>query len=156
MLLKDGRILAMGGKNTDIDGYMPKTYSSDGGATWSKATKTPFPALGSNQRPSTILLKSGRLFYAGDYQQIRTRNLPAPEMKKRGSFVALSDDGGETWHLKDLDLARRHETREIPRVRKDWDGGDHDFSTIGYSRCCSDARRSDSFDDVDESSVDAF
>jgi formylglycine-generating enzyme required for sulfatase activity len=73
VLLKDGRILAMGGKNTNIEGYMPKTYSSDGGATWSKATKTPFPALGSNQRPTTILLKSGRLFYAGDYQQIRTR-----------------------------------------------------------------------------------
>lgn len=132
-LLEDGRILAMGGKNTDIDGYMPKTYSSDGGATWSKATKTPFPALGSNQRPATIRLKSGRLFFAGDYQQIRTRDLPGPEFKKRGSFVALSEDGGETWHLKDLDLALPHETRQIPRVRKDWDGGDHDFTTIGYA-----------------------
>jgi hypothetical protein len=35
--------------------------------------------------------------------------------------------------LKDLDLALRHETRDIPRVHKDWDGGDHDFSTIGYA-----------------------
>jgi hypothetical protein len=89
--------------------------------------------LGSNQRPTTILLKSGRLFYAGDYQQIRKKDLPGPGFIKRGSFVALSDDGGETWHLKDLDLALPHETRQIPRVRKDWDGGDHDATTIGYS-----------------------
>ena len=33
-LLKDGRLLGMGGKNSNIDGFMPKSISSDGGKTW--------------------------------------------------------------------------------------------------------------------------
>ena len=55
----------MGGKSSDIDGYMPKSISSDKGKTYS-ISKTPFPWLGSNQRPTLIRLKSGRLFFAGD------------------------------------------------------------------------------------------
>src|SRR5439155_19647234 len=47
-LLKDGRILGMGGKNTNIDGYMPKSVSSDGGKTY-VVSKTPLPALGNVQ-----------------------------------------------------------------------------------------------------------
>jgi BNR repeat protein/MORN repeat protein len=130
---KDGRILGMGGKNTNIEGYMPKTYSSDWGKTWSKAVKTPFPAMGSNQRPTILRLKSGRLFFASDFQQIRTRNQPPAAIKERGSFVALSEDEGETWRIKKLELALPHETRQIPKFKKDWGGGDHDYSTIGYS-----------------------
>ena len=34
VLLKNGNILGMGGKNTDIDGFMPKSISRDGGRTW--------------------------------------------------------------------------------------------------------------------------
>jgi len=64
VLLKDGSILGMGGKNTDIDGFMPKAISRDGGKTWKK-DKTQFCALGSNQRPSILRLQSGRLFFAG-------------------------------------------------------------------------------------------
>ncbi len=60
-VLKDGSILGMGGKNTDIDGFMPSVVSRDGGKTWEKS-KTVFPALGGNQRPSLLRLQSGRLF----------------------------------------------------------------------------------------------
>jgi hypothetical protein len=67
-LLRDGRsILGMGGKGTQIDGYMPRSISRDGGATY-EVTKTPFPAQTSGQRPCLIRLASGRLFFCGDSQ----------------------------------------------------------------------------------------
>ena len=120
VLLKDGSILGMGGKNTDIDGFMPKAVSSDGGKTWT-VSKTPFPALGSNQRPSVLRLASGRLFFAGDFQHIDGQQ---PEgVTERGSYVALSEDEGETWHIKEL-------IGTLPHENPSRHGG---ADTIGYS-----------------------
>ena len=67
---KDGTILGLGGKVTNIDGFMPQSISRDGGRSWT-VTKTRFPALGSNQRPIVIRLASGRLFFASDWQDRR-------------------------------------------------------------------------------------
>jgi hypothetical protein len=133
--LKDGRILGMGGKSTDIDGYMPKVYSSEWGKTWSKPVKTEFPALGGNQRPVIIRLKSGRLFFASDFQMAfnMKKSPPPATIKERGSFVALSDDDGQTWHIKKLDLALPHESRQIPNIKRPGPASDNDYSTIGYS-----------------------
>lgn len=115
--LKDGSILGMGGKNTDIDGYMPDTISRDGGRTWTVG-RTPFAALGSNQRPCILRLRSGRLFFAGDFQERRTNAQP-PGIHERGAYVALSDDEGKTWHIKKLAGALPHEE-------------DKDAGTLGY------------------------
>ena len=117
-LLQDGRILGMGGKNTDIDGHMPRAISSDGGKTW-LVSKTPFAALGANQRPSLLRLHSGRLFFAGDFQH-RTGRKP-PDIKESGSYVALSEDEGATWHIKRIPVAQPHEKQDQPAP------------TIGYS-----------------------
>ncbi len=131
--LRDGRILGMGGKNTDIEGFMPRVFSADGGRTWSKPEKSPFPALGSNQRPVLLRLASGRLFFAGDFQLLRPKQpLTEPE-EKRGSYVALSDDDGRTWHIKKLALAQPHETRALRPPPTDRDRADHDYSTLGYA-----------------------
>jgi formylglycine-generating enzyme required for sulfatase activity len=120
VLLKDGSILGMGGKNTNIDGFMPKSISRDGGKTW-ELSKTEFAALGSNQRPSVLRLAGGRLFFAGDYQHINGRQ---PEgITERGSYVALSEDEGETWTVKKLIGTQPHENPERH-------GG---ADTIGYS-----------------------
>jgi formylglycine-generating enzyme required for sulfatase activity len=105
-LLKGGRILGMGGKSSDIEGFMPKSVSSDGGRTW-EITRTPFPSLGSNQRPTLVRLASGRLFIAGDLQRIDGRQ-PAG-VTGRGAYVALSEDEGETWRIKRLPGAEEHE-----------------------------------------------
>lgn len=131
VMLNDNRILAMGGKNSDVEGYMPQSYSSDYGKTWTANAKTPFAALGSNQRPVIIRLQSGRLFFAGDYQDIRMMDNPPPkDITDRGSYVALSDDEGKTWKIKRLDLAPEH---------NDWHGivkkgskPQHGFGTLGY------------------------
>lgn len=116
--LKDGRIMAVGGKNTEVDGFQPVVYSSDGGKTWTEPEAIRLPALGSNQRPSLIRLRSGRLFYAGDFQH-RTGRQPEG-FTERGVLVALSEDEGKTWVYKKLPGALPHEK----------DGVD---GTLGYS-----------------------
>ncbi len=109
-LLHDGSILGMGGKSTDIDGYMPKAISRDGGRTW-ETNKTPFAAQGVNQRPSLLRLQSGRLFFAGDFQ--RRGNIAPKDLTERGSYVALSDDDGETWRIKRLAGAQPHKRPDL-------------------------------------------
>ncbi len=130
-LLKDNRIVGMGGKDTAIEGYMPRVFSSDFGKTWSQPEKTPFPAVGSNQRPKILRLASGRLFFASDYQNIRIFTSPPPEaVKERGSFVALSDDEGDTWKFKRLALATPH--NGWTGVEKRTGKPQHGFGTLGY------------------------
>jgi hypothetical protein len=86
-----GTMLGFGGKNSQIDGFMPLSTSTDGGRTWTN-TKTPFPEVGGNQRPSVIRLRSGRLLFASDYRHTQK---PQPEgVSARGAFVAWSDDDG--------------------------------------------------------------
>lgn len=97
--LKDGSILALGGKNSDIDGYMPQAITRDGGDTYT-VSKTPFPALNSGQRPCVERLQSGRLIMCGDYQDKQGRQ---PEgVTEKGCYAAWSDDEGATWHFKKL------------------------------------------------------
>jgi len=127
--LKDGKILAIGGKNTNIDGYMPEETSSDGGKTWSTPVKTPFPALGGNQRPIVLRLADSRLFFASDWQD-RKGHQP-PGIGHHGSFVALSSDEGETWHMKTLPGTLPHESAAFPN-RKDWTENYDDYGTLGY------------------------
>lgn len=116
--LKNGDILGMGGKNTNIDGFMPKSISSDGGKTW-KFSKTPFPALASNQRPTLIRLQSGHLFFAGDFQ--KRRGAQPKGITQKGAFTALSEDEGNTWRIKKIPGTLPHE------VDEPWGG------TLGYS-----------------------
>lgn len=100
VLRKDGSIMGMGGKNSGIDNFMPRAISHDGGRTYA-LSKTPFSQLNSGQRPCIIRLASGRLFMAGDYQPSKKTHKP-DSIKESGAYVALSDDDGETWHIKRL------------------------------------------------------
>ncbi|MCX6623822.1 MAG: exo-alpha-sialidase, partial [Acidobacteria bacterium] len=127
-VLKDGSILGIGGKNTDIDGYMPQAISRDAGRTWT-VSKTPFPALAWNQRPTLVRLASGRLFFAGDY---RDRNGKRPAaVRESGAYVALSGDEGRTWKMKTLPGTLPHESWSLaPPERRAKMLSD---PTIGYS-----------------------
>lgn len=130
VLLKDGRILAIGGKDSNINGYMPECYSSDFGRTWSKPEPTIFPALGSNQRPCILRLKDGKLFFAGDLQNLKMYQNPPPStITERGAYVALSDDEGKSWKIKKLPHVPPHnEWRGITNKGKPQEG----FGTLGY------------------------
>jgi formylglycine-generating enzyme required for sulfatase activity len=93
---KDSSLIGFGGKNSEIEGFMPKSISRDGGKTY-QTSKTPFHPLGSGQRPSVIRLRSGRLFFVGDL--FDKKKLGA---QGAGALVALSDDEGETWQSRQL------------------------------------------------------
>jgi len=121
-LLNDGRILGMGGKSSDIDGYMPKSISDDEGRSW-KIERTPFPSLGSNQRPTLLKLQDGKLFFAGDFQ--RKDGYQPEGFHQKGAYAALSSDDGKTWHIKRLPGVQPHEEAENA---KELGGG-----TLGYS-----------------------
>jgi hypothetical protein len=120
--LKNGKILGMGGKHSDIDGYMPQSVSSDEGKTW-ELFKTPFPCQGTNQRPTIIRLASGRLFMAGDFQRID--GFQPPGINQRGSYIALSSDEGKSWVIKKIPGVQRHESVDIQNAMKG--------ETLGYS-----------------------
>jgi formylglycine-generating enzyme required for sulfatase activity len=93
---KNGDLLGIGGKNSEINGHMPMATSHDGGKTWTKS-ETPFDELMSGERPSVIRLKSGRLFFVADYNPTHQKHL-----HKDGSYVALSNDDGKSWTIKRL------------------------------------------------------
>lgn len=99
VLGKDGSLIGFGGKNTNIEGFMPKSVSRDGGRTY-EVTRTDFPPLASGQRPSVIRLASGRLFFVADLHPSK----PGP--RKAGAFAALSEDDGKTWRKRDLPPGR--------------------------------------------------
>jgi len=96
VIAKNGDILGFGGKNSEIDGHMPLSISSDGGKTW-RVTPTPFDELESGERPSVIRLASGRLFFVADLNPNHEKHV-----HKVGAFVALSNDDGKTWKMKHL------------------------------------------------------
>jgi formylglycine-generating enzyme required for sulfatase activity len=93
---KDGSLIGIGGKNSNIDGKMPVAISKDGGKTYSTSA-TEFLPLGSGQRPSVIRLASGRIFFVADHM---VRKGPGP--KREGAFAALSDNDGGTWNKREL------------------------------------------------------
>jgi formylglycine-generating enzyme required for sulfatase activity len=90
VLGRDGSLIGYGGKNSNIDGFMPKVISTDGGKTYT-ASKTDFNPLGGGERPSIIRLASGRLLFVADAHP-----------RGSGAYIALSDDDGESWHRRDL------------------------------------------------------
>ena len=104
-----GRLLSIGGRPTDINGYMPQNISTDWGATWRAATQSPFPRVGGNQRPSMCRLASGKLVMVGDIVRNDILTSPADWPRGKAPYVALSADNGKTWHFKSIPVALNHE-----------------------------------------------
>lgn len=109
-----GTLLAAGGKNADIDGWNPQNISHDWGATWEAPTRSPFPPLGSAQRPSMIRLASGTLLLVGD-SYMHKKKIAPPDGWQQGNdcYVAWSHDNSLTWHFKRLPVALPHQARPV-------------------------------------------
>ncbi len=106
-----GNLLSVGGKNAEVNGWNPMNRSNDWGATWSESEPSPFPQLGSVQRPCVIRLQSGTLVYVSDGYMHKKKIAPPKEWKHGyEAFVAYSKDNGETWTVKVLpvQLPQRH------------------------------------------------
>jgi formylglycine-generating enzyme required for sulfatase activity len=117
VLGKDGSIIGFGGKNTNINGFMPKSVTRDGGKTY-EVTPTTFLPIGSGQRPSVLRLASGRLFFVADYDEKKVKR-----PRKEGAFAALSDDEGMTWRVRTLAPAMV-DSVSVP------------VTTVGYTTAC--------------------
>ncbi len=98
-----GNLLSIGGKNASVRGYSPENLSTNFGKTWSASQPSPFPPLGSAQRPSMIRLSSGALFFVSDaYRHKLKLAPPAGWTHGNGCFVALSTNNGISWRIKEL------------------------------------------------------
>jgi len=103
IVLEDDTIMALAGKQAEINGFHPINLSKDGGKTYEIIPST-LPALGGGTRASLIKLASGRLLYVGDMHLSAYRKLTAeqapPGFAGEGAYVALSDDNGKTWRME--------------------------------------------------------
>ena len=98
-----GDLLSIGGKNASINGWSPENTSTNWGATWSESVASPFPPLGSAQRPSLIRLADGNLFFVSDaWLQKKDQAPPAGWKHGDGCFVAISTNNGVSWRVKPL------------------------------------------------------
>ena len=115
-----GTLLSYGGKNSNINGWMPWCKSYDWGATWPEAGPAPFAVLGSNQRPNLIRLANGDLVMVGDCQRKGDNYQPPGWSLGYGCYIAVSDDDGASWHFKKFPVTLPHES-------------DRQYGTLGYS-----------------------
>ncbi len=115
-----GDLLSIGGKNSSVNGWSPENTSSNRGASWSKSKASPFPPLGSGQRPCLIRLEDGNLFFTSDAYLNKIGRVP-PEGWKfgNGCFVAISTNNGASWHIKTLPV-------QLPNHQRGTNG------TLGY------------------------
>jgi hypothetical protein len=98
-----GNLLSIGGKNSSTNGWSPENTSSNWGASWSASTPSPFPPLGTAQRPSLIRLADGNLFFVSDsYLHKGDKEPPADWKFGDECFVAISTNNGTSWHIKTL------------------------------------------------------
>lgn len=109
-----GDLLSLGGKNASVDGWSPENVSTNWGASWSRSTASPFPPLGSAQRPSFIRLADGNLFFVSD-AYLHKANRPPPEGWKfrNACFVAISTNNAATWHVKSLPVQLPNHERGV-------------------------------------------
>jgi antitoxin component YwqK of YwqJK toxin-antitoxin module len=115
-----GDLLSIGGKNSSVNGWSPENFSTNWGVSWSASEASPFPPLGSAQRPSLIRLADGNLFFVSDAYLNKAARLP-PDGWKFGNdcFVAISMNNGATWRIKPLPV-------QLPNHERGTNG------TLGY------------------------
>jgi len=115
-----GNLLSIGGKNAAVNGWSPENVSTNLGANWSESVASPFPPLGSAQRPALIKLADGNLFFVSD-AYLHKLQRPPPDGWKfgNGAFVALSTNQGNSWRIKTLPV-------QLPNHERGTNG------TVGY------------------------
>jgi formylglycine-generating enzyme required for sulfatase activity len=106
--LEDGRLMAIG-RGQNIDGRSPMSISDDMGESW-EYSASPFPPIGSGQRPVLLRLDEGPILFISftdDRNEPRGRGLmfedkDGNEFRGHGLYAALSYDEGESWPVRKL------------------------------------------------------
>jgi formylglycine-generating enzyme len=150
--LKDGRLIAFG-RGGDIDGFMPKSISTDMGRTWMYSA-SPFQPIAASQRALLMRLREGPLLFISfggkkiwDSKRQTTVTQPGgkdmmiidasgAERPVSGIYAALSFDEGETWPARRL-ISDDGPDREIETVdRRTFVMGKRSAETFGYLAIC--------------------
>jgi antitoxin component YwqK of YwqJK toxin-antitoxin module len=131
-----GNLLSIGGKNAAVNGWSPENVSTNFGASWSASVASPFPPLGSAQRPSLIKLADGNLFFVSDaWLQKKDQAPPSGWKFGDGCFVAISTNNGAAWRIKPLPVQlpnhefRKHGTVGYVTARQAANGVIHILTT---------------------------
>ena len=106
--LKDGRLMALG-RGEDINGFMPKSISTDMGKTWAYSA-SPFQPVRGMQRAVLIRLREGPLLFISfcgaatqpGKQDMMITDASGKQRPVAGLYAALSFDEGETWPVRRL------------------------------------------------------
>jgi hypothetical protein len=98
--LADGSLVAFG-RGDDIDGMMPKSLSTDMGATWSYSASG-FQPISSGQRLVLLRLREGPLFFASFARDMEIEDASGARRPISGLYGSLSIDDGKTWPCKRL------------------------------------------------------
>jgi len=104
----NGTVLSVAGKSMGIDDFNIWDKSYNWGASWPERGKTPFSELSPNQRPCAIIMDNGKIAFCSD-AQTHYGNRPEGINHPPGCIVAISDDDGATWHIKNLPVTLPHE-----------------------------------------------
>jgi len=103
--LEDGRLFGLG-RGGDIDGYMPRSISIDGGKNFTYSPTELHP-IGGGQRLALLRLREGPLFVASFGNKYGISTVPITITDSEGGqyqakelFGAVSLDGGKTWPYK--------------------------------------------------------
>jgi hypothetical protein len=98
--LTDGRLMALG-RDSNIDGRMPKSISADMGESWTYEASG-FQPIGGGQRLVLLQLKEGPLFLASFTKDMTITDGAGQFRRVKGLYGALSFDEGETWPIRRL------------------------------------------------------
>jgi len=98
--LGDGRLIALG-RDSNINGRMPKSISEDMGKTWTYQASR-FPPIGGGQRAVLLRLKEGPLFFASFGEDMPMTDAAGRYGKFNGLFGAVSFDEGRHWPIRKL------------------------------------------------------
>lgn len=150
--LKDGRLLALG-RDNNIDGFMPKSISTDMGKTWTYSA-SPFQPIGGSQRAVLMRLREGPLLFisfGGEkiWDSPRKTTITRPGGKDMtitdasgtqravsGMYAALSFDEGETWPMRRL-ISDDGPDREVEStMRRTFIMGKSSAENFGYLSAC--------------------
>lgn len=106
--LKDGRLMALG-RGEDVNGFMPKSISTDMGKTWTYSA-SPFQPVRGMQRAVLMRLREGPLLFISfcgantqpGKQDMMITDASGKQRPVSGIYAALSFDEGETWPARRL------------------------------------------------------
>jgi len=98
--LTDGRLMALG-RDSNIDGQIPKSVSADMGRTWSYQASG-FPRIGGSQRLVLMRLRQGPLFFAAYAKNMTLTDARGSKHDASGLYATLSYDDGKTWPVRRL------------------------------------------------------